>query len=152
MFVEIFIILYYNYFVKYACDFSLILLEPCNFQYYSTTPSINPPPLIKLHWRRGRGAMAPPIVETRRKIVNVVGIFVVKHTCIYAGPPSASSKKCYESNYNVLIRNIFYQKSCRRGDSLSEKYCPWPPKKHGTHDAPAMLPFSAVFKKHHRNL
>ena len=26
-----------------------------------------------LQWRRGRGAMAPPIVETRRKIVNVVG-------------------------------------------------------------------------------
>ena len=26
-----------------------------------------------LQWRSGRGAMAPPIVETRRKIVNVVG-------------------------------------------------------------------------------
>ena len=69
----------------------------------------------------------PPIIETCRKIGNIVGIFVVKHTCIYAGPPSASLKKCYESNYNVLIRNIFYQQSCRRGDSLSEKYCPWPP-------------------------
>ncbi len=34
--------------------------------------------LAQLQWRRGRGggqggAMAPPIVETRRKIVNVVG-------------------------------------------------------------------------------
>jgi hypothetical protein len=48
-------------------------------------------PLIsKPHqWRKRSGAVAggpcppPPIVETRRKIGNVVRIFVVKHTCIY---------------------------------------------------------------------
>jgi hypothetical protein len=57
----------------------------------------------------------PPVVEARRKIGNVVGIFVVKHTCIYAGPPSASSEK-------VL------RKSCRQGgggggDKL-KRFCP----------------------------
>ena len=58
----------------------------------------------------GGGLAPPPIVETCRKIGNIVGIFVVKHTCIHAGPPSASSKKCYESNYNVLIRKHFLPK------------------------------------------
>ena len=27
---------YYKYFAKHACDFSLILLEPCNFLYLGT--------------------------------------------------------------------------------------------------------------------
>jgi hypothetical protein len=40
------------------------------------------------------------------KIGNVVRIFVVKHTCIYTGPPSASSKTCYKSNCNILVRKI----------------------------------------------
>jgi hypothetical protein len=84
---------YYNYFVKYACDFSLILLEPCNFQYYSTTPSITPPPLLLSSIGVVAGGPCPRKIETRRKIVHIVGIFVVKHTCIYAGPPSASSEQ-----------------------------------------------------------
>ena len=34
--------------------------------------------MLVAQWRRSRGGGMPPIVETRRKIVNVVGIFVVK--------------------------------------------------------------------------
>ena len=101
----------------------------------------SPPPLLKLVGKlvilsESSWSSIPAYTQARRVLVR---------------------KSATKAIITFLSGNIFYQESCRRGgggggDSLSEKYCPWPPKKHGTHDAPAMLPFSAVFKKHHRNL
>ena len=64
----------------------------------------------------------PPIVETRRKIVNVVGIFVVKHRKKCYG----NREKCYERNRNVIVRKKFLSKklSTRGGGEDLKCCCP----------------------------
>jgi hypothetical protein len=115
--------------------------------------------LIVHQWRRGRGGgrggpwppyckiepdtQVTPVVETRQKIVNVVGIFVVKHWKKCYG----NREKCHESKCNVIVRKIFLPKKLSTGGGgfkmllsetffphwgLSEKYCPktWEPRRH----------------------
>ena len=52
---------YYKHFAKHACDFSLILLEPCNFLY-------------KLYIRRAKLKIAHKEIECEWKY-----IFLLKH-------------------------------------------------------------------------
>jgi hypothetical protein len=62
--------------------------------------------------------MPPPIVETRLKISNVVGIFVGQaYLHIYTQARRVLvRKKCYEGNCNVLVQTeIFLAKICRWG-------------------------------------
>jgi hypothetical protein len=59
-------------------------------------------------------------------------------------------KKCYESNYKL---KYFFPENFFPIEFVGKILpLPSPLQKHGIHDTPAILPFSAVFKKHHRNL
>ena len=95
-----------------------------------------------LQWRRGRGTMAPPIVETRRKIVNVVGncrkiVNVVGNcqSCRREGGV-AEDLECCPENFLVCRKKFSV---CRKSTALAP-----PPKKkqtqkHGSHGATAYL-------------
>ena len=50
--------------------------------------------------------------ETRRKIVNVVGIFVVKHRKKWYG----NREKCKESNCNVIVKTFLPKKLSTGGN------------------------------------
>jgi hypothetical protein len=77
-------------------------------------------------------ACPPPIVETRRKIVNLVGILVLKHRKI----ARKIGKSATKALVMLLSGKFIYEKSCRfkigcRPENffgLSENYCSWPPK------------------------
>ena len=97
-----------------------------------------------LKWRRGRGArggMAPPIIETRRKIVNVVGncrkIVNVVGNCQSCrregGGGVAEDLKCCPEKFLVCRKKISV---CRKSTALAP---PPPQKKHGSHGATAYL-------------
>ena len=83
-----------------------------------------------------------PVVETRQKIVNVVGIFVVKHWKKCYG----NREKCHESKCNVIVRKIFLPKKLSTGGGGLKCCCPkhfFPigvcrkstAQKHGSHGA-----------------
>ena len=82
-----------------------------------------------LQWRRRRGAMAPLIVETRRKIVNVVGncrkiVNVVGNcqSCRREGGGVAEDLECCPENFLVCRKKFSV---CRKSTALA----PPPPKK-----------------------
>jgi hypothetical protein len=74
------------------------------------------------------GAMASPIVETRRKIVNVVGNC---QSCRREGGGVAEDLECCPENVLVCRKKISV---CRKSTALAP-----PPKKHGSHGATAYL-------------
>ena len=99
-----------------------------------------------LQWRRGRGArgaMAPPIVETRRKIVNVVGncrkIVNVVGNCQSCrreeggggGGGVAEDLKCCPEKFLVCRKKFSV---CRKSTSLAppkkNKKKTWVPRRH----------------------
>ena len=65
----------------------------------------------------------PLIVETRRKIVNVVGKF---QSCRRGGGAGEDFKMLSSGKIFGLSEKCF---------GLSEKYCTWPPLKHWSHGA-----------------
>ena len=76
--------------------------------------------------------MAPPIVETRRKIVNVVGNC---QSCRRGGGV-AEDLECCPENFLVCRKKISV---CRKSTALAPPPKKKPPKKHGSHGATAYL-------------